>query len=200
MKKVISLLVLLFISSTVFCQTFMHGAGVTILVGSSKGGNVSVSKGFTYFPRINLLETEALSVSAGIPLSIGISGSYSETYSSSGGYYSNPGTIGFMVNAPFIINLNIGRGSTKENTDKFGYFVGAGIGYHHGDFIILATDSYGSDYTATESINFVGPAANAGVRIGVGSVHRNIEIRLSYMKEVNKNKVNLFGIACAFNF
>lgn len=96
MKKVISLLVLLFISSTVFCQTFMHGAGVTILVGSSKGGNVSVSKGFTYFPRINLLETEALSVSAGIPLSIGISGSYSGTYSSSGGYYSNPGTIGFI--------------------------------------------------------------------------------------------------------
>ena len=39
-----------------------------------------------------------------------------------------------MINAPLIVNLNMGHGSTKDNTKKFGYFVGAGFGYHHGDF------------------------------------------------------------------
>ena len=55
-------------------------------------------------------------------------------------------SVGFIVNAPFIINLNIGRGSTKDNTDKIGYFLGGGFGYHHGDFIITGTDDYGYTY------------------------------------------------------
>lgn len=200
MKKIILLFALLFTAGTVFCQTFMHGAGVTVLIGSSKGGDVTVAEGLTYFPRINFLETEALSVSAGIPLSIGVSANSSYYYSSSGGYDSNPLSIGFVANVPLIINLNMGRGSTKDNTDRYGYFVGAGFGYHHGNFLTTQTDGYGYNYKFSESINSFGPAANAGFRIGVGRAHRNIEIRLSYMKGLNENKANLFGLAGSFNF
>jgi len=194
------LLVVSFTASTVFCQTFMHGAGVTVLVGSSKGGNVTVAEGLTYFPRVNFLETDAISVSVGVPLSVGISASSSYYSSNSGGYYSEPGAIGFVANVPLIINLNMGRGSTKDNPDRYGYFVGAGFGYHHGDFITTQTDVSGYSYTASESINSFGPAANAGFRIGVGRAHRNIEIRLSYMKGLNENKASLFGLAGSLNF
>jgi hypothetical protein len=199
MKPMLFLPALLIITSTCFCQTFMHGAGVTLIVSSAKNSDVTIAEGLTYFPRINFLETESLSASVGIPLSIAVSGSYSTYYSNSGGNYSNGGAVGVVVNVPLIVNLNMGRGSTKDNTDRYGYFIGAGFGYHHGDFISTQTDG-NSNYSGSQSINSFGPAANAGFRIGVGRAHRNIEIRLSYMKGVNENKANLSGLAGSFNF
>jgi hypothetical protein len=194
MKKIVLSLVLFFTVGAVFAQTFMQGAGLTVLVGTSKGSDATVGEGFTYFPRFNFIETEGLSVSAGIPLTLGVT--ISTSYYSSNGYYSDGGSVGFVVNAPFIVNLNMGRGSTKENTDKFGYFVGAGFGYHHGDFLV-DDFNYG---TTSVSTNAYGPAGNAGVRLGVGRKHRNIEVRLSYMKGINEDKPNIFGIGCSFNF
>ena len=198
MKKISVSVVSLFISSIVFCQTFMHGAGVTVLVGSAKGGDVTVAEGLTYSPRFNFLENETLSVSVGIPITVGISAAYSTTYYGSGDNY-NAGSIGFVVNAPLMINLNMGRGSTKENESRYGYFVGAGFGYHHGDFVTIQSDGY-NDYNTSKSVNTFGPSANAGFRIGVGSRHRNIEVRFSYMKGVNEDKPNIFGIGALFNF
>jgi hypothetical protein len=195
-KKMMVSVVLLFISSVAFCQTFMHGAGVTVLIGSAKGGDVSVAEGLTYNPRINFLETETLSVSVGIPITLGISAAYSTSYGSD---YYDAGSIGFVVNAPMMINLNVGRGSTKENVSRYGYFVGGGFGYHHGDFITLQGNDFDL-YNTTKSTNTFGPCANAGFRIGVGRRHRNIEVRLSYMKGVSKDKADIFGIGGAFNF
>jgi hypothetical protein len=197
LKKITLSVLSIFISGMVFCQTFMHGAGVTVLVGSSKGGDVTVAEGLTYYPRFNFLENETLSVSAGIPITLGISGSYSANYGSNGYYENN--SLGFVVNAPLMINLNMGRGSTKENESRYGYFVGAGFGYHHGDFVTVQTDGY-SDYNTSKSVNTFGPAANAGFRIGVGRKHRNIEVRFSYMKGINEDKPNIYGIGGAFNF
>lgn len=200
-------LALVFTIGSAFSQSFMHGAGVTIFAASSPETKTTVGYGLTYSPRFNFLETEALSVSVGVPLSAGISFSTS-IYSTS--YYDDNDdvSVGVVLNAPLIVNLNMGRGSTKENTQKFGYFVGAGAAYYHGDFI----DSYDDTY----SINAFGPAANAGFRLGVGRKHRNIEIRFSYMKGINDNKrtrfddfgnsiivnekPNAFGVACLFNF
>ena len=175
----------------------MHGAGINVIVATAYKSDASVGEGITYFPRFNFIETEGLSVSVGIPLSVAISfstGYYDSYYSS---YYD--ASVGLVVNAPLIINLNMGRGSTKENRDKFGYFVGAGFGYHHGDFITAGTDIY-RDYTVAESINTFGPAANAGLRFGVGRKHQNVEVNFSYMKGINENKPNIFGVGCAFNF
>jgi hypothetical protein len=192
MKKITLLFALSAAVSSTFSQSFMHGAGITVLVNSSAGGNVSYAEGLTYSPRFNFIETEKLSVSAGIPLSFGISSSISTSTS-----YDQTTSIGFVLNAPLIINLNMGRGSTKDNTEsKFGYFVGGGFGYHHGDFLVA---DYNSDLV-TQSVNTFGPAANAGVRIGVGRKHKNVEVRFSYMKGLNENKPNIFGIAGMFNF
>ena len=198
MKGFIISLALFFTTVTALGQSFMHGAGLTMFVVSPRNGDVSVGEGFTYFPRFNFLETETLSLSAGIPLSVGLTVS-SSLYYSSNGYYDD-GSVGFIVNAPFIINLNIGRGSTMDNTNKMGYFLGAGYGFHHGDFIVTETDSYGYPYDSFKSSNVYGPAANAGFRIGVGRKHRNIEVRFSYMKGTNEDKPDIFGGGALFNF
>ncbi len=205
MKKVILSGAFMLFISTSFCQTFMHGVGITVMGSTTARGNnsdIGFGEGFTYFPRVNFIETESLSVSAGIPLSVGISATTSSSYDYYGNYYSDgTSSIGFILNAPLIVNLNMGRGSTKENRQKFGYFVGAGFGYNHGDFLTDGIyDPVTDTYTDTYSSNTYGPAANAGVRLGVGRKHKNIEIRLSYMKGINENKPNIFGLAGAFNF
>lgn len=202
MKKIFLSVALAFVLSNTFSQTFMHGAGITIIgstTGQGSNSDIGIGEGFTYFPRFNFVETEALSVSVGVPLVVGISTVTSTSYDPYGYGYDNS-SVGFVLNAPLIINLNMGRGSTKENTQKFGYFVGAGFGFHHGDFISDMYDPNTGDYIGSYSSNTYGPAANGGVRIGVGRKHKNIEIRLSYMKGLNENKPNVFGIAGAFNF
>ena len=200
MKKIVLSAALLFFISSSFCQSFMHGVGITV-VGSTTGqgsnSDIGFGEGFTYFPRFNFLETEALSVSVGIPLVVGISATTSGSYD----YYDNSSSsIGFILNAPLIVNLNMGRGSTKENRKKFGYFVGAGFGYHHGDFLTDAYDQNTGTYVNSYSSNTYGPAANAGIRLGVGRQHKNIEVRFSYMKGINESKPSIFGVAGAFNF
>lgn len=200
MKKVILSLAVILSMTTAFSQSFMHGAGLIVL-GTSKsrtGSDLSYGEGFTYSPRFNFFETKALSVSVGIPLSFGLSTTTGGSVDAYGDYTTS---VGIVFNIPVIINLNMGRGSTKENRQKFGYFVGAGFGYHHGDFLTDGIyDPNTNSYTETYSSNTFGPAANAGVRIGVGRRHKNIEIKLSYMKGLNDVKPDIFSIGCLFNF
>jgi hypothetical protein len=190
MKKTILSIGFLITLGNVFSQTFMQGAGLTVFAASPKNGKVSIGETVNYSPRFTVLETESLSVSVGIPLGIGISFS---TYFDA--YYSDI-SYGLVLNAPLIVNLNMGRGSTKENRDKLGYFVGAGFGYYHADF--KTYDDFG--YTVPETTNAYGPAANAGLRFGIGKKHQSVEVNISYMKGLNTSKPSVYGLGCAFNF
>ncbi|OJY98008.1 MAG: hypothetical protein BGP13_10120 [Sphingobacteriales bacterium 40-81] len=198
MKKIF-LLALFFISFTFgFSQSFMHGAGAGVFVAKASNADANAAFVLTYSPRVNFVETEALSVSIGIPFSVGFSGSYNYDYNS---YYggSETNTLNFMFNAPAIINLNVGAGSTKENEKRFGFFVGGGFGYHYGTYAqkyidgdyISYEEKYGGSY---------GPAGNIGLRFAVGSHQKNIEARLSYMKAISESKTAVYGIAALFNF
>ena len=191
MKKTTLSLLLFFVTSTVFCQTFMQGAGVNMLIITPDGGNTSYGQGFVYSPRLNVVENDNLSVSIGIPMSLAFSYSLSDY---SNGYDQNS-SVGVLVNIPLLVNLNMGRGSTKENTSKIGYFIGAGGGFHHSDLLI---DSYYD--VITVSNNTFGIDANAGLRIGVGQKYRNIEILFSYMKGLGNYKPNIYSLAALFNF
>ena len=85
MKKYALLLVLFFTGTLAFSQSFSHGVGVAVFVTTAKGGNAAVAEGFTYSPRFNFIENEDFSLSVGVPLSVGISGSYSSNYNSYSG-------------------------------------------------------------------------------------------------------------------
>ena len=194
MKRMLLLVVLIFVASTAFSQSFMHGAGLSIFVGTVKGGDASANWGVTYSPRFNFLETETMSVSVGIPLSVGASGSYN----SRDAYADN--SLSFMLNAPLIINLNMGAGSTTETESRFGFFAGAGFGYHFGTFSETNIDAFGNDFSDAGTVSSFGPVGNAGIRIAIGESGRTIEVKGSYMKGLDKSKANVFGATALFNF
>jgi hypothetical protein len=196
MKKFSFFLGMLFIGSSVFSQSFMHGAGLSIFVATASGGSAAVNGGLTYSPRFNFIEQEDLSVSVGIPFTIGVSGSYSSSYNSNYGS-STSNTLSVMVDAPLLVNLNMGCGSSKENSSRFGYFVGAGFGYHYGTYNL---SDVLNDEDVTTKFSAYGPAADAGVRFGIGRGTHNIEVRLQYMKGINDTKANIFGVSSLFNF
>jgi hypothetical protein len=195
-KSLLVFVVSMFTTGAAFSQSFMHGAGLNIFVATAPGGKASVNGGVSYSPRFNFIEQDDLSVSVGIPFTVGVSGSYSASYNSSYGS-SSSNTLSVMFNAPLLINLNMGAGSTKETKSRFGYFVGAGFGYHYGSYNL--SDALDYEDVATK-FSTMGPVGNAGVRFGVGSGSHNIEVRLQYMKGINDVKPNIFSAGAAFNF
>jgi hypothetical protein len=195
MKRMLVLAGMLFATATGFSQSFMHGAGLSLFVASAKDAESSANWAITYSPRFNFIEQDNLSVSVGIPISLGASGSYN-----SRGSYSDGNSLSFVANVPLIVNLNMGCGSTKENESRFGFFAGAGFGYHIGTANTTFTDSYGGSYTSASTVKTAGPVADAGVRIGIGSSGRNVEIRGMFMKGITSSKANVFGGGAVFNF
>ncbi|MEO5592477.1 MAG: hypothetical protein ABIR15_20870 [Chitinophagaceae bacterium] len=200
MKKMVFILCIsLFTSCAAFSQRFMHGVGLNIFVATAPGGKAAVNEGFTYNPRFNFIEQDNMSVSVGIPLTVGASFSYNADYNS---YYgsSTSSSFSLMVNAPVMINLNMGAGSSKNAERRFGYFVGAGFGYHYGTFNLSDALNLDDEGYTVHKLNTFGPAGNAGVRFSVGHGSHNIEVRLQYMKDINDVKANIFGGGAAFNF
>jgi hypothetical protein len=183
-----------------FAQHFTNGIGVGIFVEDAATTIARPSFAFTYSPRLNFLETDNSSVSVGIPLSVGFSGSYNATYDSYYGY-AEENSLGFMLNVPLMMNFNFGAGSVKGNKSRMGFFAGAGYGYHIGTVDYDMHDEYGNTYTTSETESTTGIAANVGLRIGLGYRKRhNLEIRTSYMKGISNHKPNIFGVNCVFNF
>ncbi|GAO41073.1 outer membrane beta-barrel protein [Flavihumibacter petaseus] len=199
MKKV--LLLTLGVTAFVFsqAQSFLHGVGTGAIVTSSKNVENSVMFTLMYSPRYTITESDASSISVGIPLAIGFGGS--AEYNSQSGTTSS---LTYAVNAPLMINYNVGAGSSKESADRFGFFLGAGFGAHLGSSYVLKSVDGGDDYYYDEYVKenqtTFGPAANAGVRFAVGAGTHNIEIMGSFMKGINEGKANIFGIHGVFNF
>jgi hypothetical protein len=185
------------LSVSAFAQSFQHGAGIGFYLDNMVPDNVGIGSGFTYNPRINFAETEASSISVGIPLTLG----YIQNGYGASTYNLVQTSTGFMVNAPVMLNFNFGGGASKMSKRRIGGFVGAGYGFHYVS---------SRDYYAYEGYDVViksvggssfGPAANAGMRIAVGRKRaKNIEIKLSYYRGTNKNKLDLYGVGAAFNF
>ncbi len=121
MKKLLLLLGVCLSSTCAFSQSFMHGAGICAFFESYKDVDMSTAVGFTYSPRFNFVEGESMSVSVGIPISLAFSGS--------GQYNSREGAsedfkLGILINAPVMLNLNFGAGSSLDNESRFGGFIG----------------------------------------------------------------------------
>ncbi|SEW38113.1 hypothetical protein SAMN05428988_4780 [Chitinophaga sp. YR573] len=187
------------LSISAFSQSFQHGAGIGLYFDNMVPDNVGVGSAFTYNPRINFTETEATSLSVGIPLTVGY---IQNAYSVYNGSSLIQTATGFMVNAPVIVNFNFGGGSSKKSKGRIGGFIGAGYGFHY----ISSRDYYAYDESNGVVVKSVGgssfgPAANGGMRIAVGRKRtKNIEIKLSYYAGTSQNKVDLYGVGAAFNF
>ena len=198
MKKIFLFASFVFTTALAGAQTFLHGAGTGFSVTTMKNAETAVFGTLMYNPRFTLTETESSSLTIGLPLTFGFAGEYS--YSS---YYGEQSDLRYVLNAPLILNMNWGAGSSKITEDRFGFFVGGGFGINTGNFVVEETIVDGGfEYISygKQTVTTYGPAANAGVRFGVGNKTKNIEILLSYMKGINDNKPNSYALQAAFNF
>ncbi|MDP9041470.1 MAG: hypothetical protein M3N30_05775 [Bacteroidota bacterium] len=189
MKKLLFSAAALCLSSIAFSQTFRQGIGINVVLQSASGFKADPVGGIMWSPSLHFMETDNSSLSVGIPMSFGISGSYNSQYAQSN-------SLSFMFDAPLIFNYNYGAGSTKEAEDKFGFFAGAGVGYHINQY--TATDDFG--YSNSAKMAGFGPVGNVGARLGVGRGSHNLELRFSYMKTLDITKSNVIGIGFLFNF
>jgi len=189
MKKFIFSIAALCISGIAFSQTFRQGVGINVVLQSSPGFHADPVGAIMWSPRITFMETDNSSLSIGIPMSFGVSGTYN-----SQNIENN--SLSYMFDAPVMFNYNYGAGSTKEAEDKYGFFAGAGFGYHTNQY--TASDEFGYGYSG--KMSGFGPAGNIGGRLGVGHGSHNLELRFSYMKTLDESKSNVMGFGFLFNF
>jgi hypothetical protein len=196
-KRLLILSAAIFTIGQVHAQTFMHGVGTGALVNTMNNSDPSIFGTLMYNPRFSLSESENSSVTIGLPLTFGVAGSYNYD-----AYYGTESSLQYMINAPLMVNYNIGAGSSKEAASRFGYFIGGGFGLNHGSYVLdeVFDPEMGYTQTVEKSLTTFGPAVNGGVRFAVGNGSHNIEILLSYMKGLNDYKPNTFGLQGVFNF
>ncbi|WP_212003639.1 hypothetical protein [Chitinophaga sp. HK235] len=196
MKKLFLLAAACIAGFSSYSQSFVHGAGVVAFIQTAANSDAFAVGGLTYSPRFNFMEQDNMSLSLGVPLSIGLGGSYNSSY---GSYSGESNNLSFIFNAPLVFNANFGRGSSRDADGRFGFFVGAGYGFHYSSRNQNYYNNVSGDYSASAKSSTNGPMGNAGFRIGVGRVH-NIEVKLSYMKGLSDDKPNVFSIGTLFNF
>ncbi|HSU28164.1 MAG TPA: hypothetical protein VLJ68_07270 [Chitinophagaceae bacterium] len=165
-------------------QTFMHGFGATISImidkvtsppGTKYTNAVSFSN-LTYFPRFNLTESANTSLSIGAPIGAGI------------GFDVEGGTIYYGVDLPLVVDFNMGRKSSYENEDRFGWYIGGGFGY-------MLTNW--TDGSSTEKLNSYGPLIRTGIRFGAGRKNPDKAVTMGfYFKPgLERSKIISFGVA-----
>lgn len=183
---------------TSFSQKFMHGAGTGVFINFSSGIEPAIPTVLSYAPRINCFENGDLSVSAGIPFSIGFAISDYADFNSSPGL-DMESIFTYVINIPAMVNLNIGAGASKQTTKRFGVFIGGGFAYQYGRYVLDGYDAYTGGHT-TVNESSLGPAGNLGLRFAVGRHQKNIETRLSYMRSLKEDRTSAIGIVALFNF
>lgn len=138
--------------------SFSFKGGGGLYVGGGSGGYAAVLS-----PRLNFLSLSDIgTLSVGTHLGLG--------FSSNSSYNSRTGAEGqssFVFDLPLMLELNLGNGSSPDNENDFGGFLGLGYGISR-----LANNdlNYGGNSATTS-----GPVFNAGLSF------RNFGFRLSYL-------------------
>lgn len=198
MKKIFLLTATCIASLCSYSQSFMHGVGLIVYADKVPNRNAQSTVGFTYSPRLNFLEHQNTSLSVGIPLGVAIGGSYEGHFGNNYSYQS--GSLRFVFNAPVLLNFNYGKGATRNADKRFGFFAGAGYGFHYSNQNDFYHDDDINNVRFLSEDQTTGPVANAGMRIGVGRRTHNIEIKFSYMKGVGNYRPDIYGFGTLFNF
>jgi hypothetical protein len=197
MKKLILFVATCIISVNAFSQSFQHGIGTSVFFDNLVPDKISTITAITYSPRFNFRETEMMSASLGIPLSIGFMGEGNSTYDETTDEEVASSINGFTLDVPLMANLNLGAGSSRMNTNDFGGFIGAGYTYHY---------SSSRDYTKDGLEKSIGGSSfgltiNGGIRVSVGDGPvKNVELRFSYYKGRNRTRLGMFGMGAIFSF
>lgn len=166
-------------SQFLFSQKLMHSFGLTISVLT--GGDETLQQtSFSYFPRLNIMESENSSISVGAPVAIGV-GIARSTYGDDAG-------ISFAYDLPVVVDYNIGCKSTNENEKKFGGYFGLGFGYYK---VSISQSTYSDFKGAT-----YGPIFRGGIRFGSSNENWHghaVTVGLFFKNGLETAKLKTFG-------
>lgn len=130
-KRIVVLIAVCLGAMKLEAQPFMHSGGITF---SYRKANIQIpinahpykssiySAMITYYPRVNMMETDNSSLSIGIPFGLGIG----KSRTSEGG---PDGKFSVGADFPVVVDYNMGYKSSDENRSKSGGYVGLGFGY-----------------------------------------------------------------------
>lgn len=139
--------------------------------------------GAFYFPRFNAFESKSLSLSAGVPITAGIS---------AGANNGSGSRIGFGVDVPLMIDLSVGAGSSDKAQSIVGGFIGAGFGFTHANQKYTYSAPGWTDVERYKGTSY-GPVLHTGFRYT--HYKYDFTIRLFYKKGLEEQKFKTFGIA-----
>ncbi|MFN8299076.1 MAG: hypothetical protein U0T75_08230 [Chitinophagales bacterium] len=121
----------------------------------------------TYTPKFNFFNTPHISLTLGTPVGIGAGLRYGT------GLFA----AWFYTNASAMLDLNYGAGSSLQNNQKMGFFIGGGF-----QDIFQRTLIY-SDGKYLNNLHFYGPGVNAGLRFNMNL--GSIGFKMSYCRDLN---------------
>ena len=196
MKRLLLFVAACIISVNAFSQSFQQGVGVSVFFDNMVPDKITTVSAITYSPRYNFHETEKMSVSLGIPLSIGFMEDGNGGYDATTGEEVAGDITGFTLDVPVMVNLSVGAGSSHMSKGKFGGYIGAGYTYHYAS----SRDYIKNDIDKSIGGSSFGLTVNGGVRISIGEPVENVELRFSYYKGRNRTKLGMFGLGVIFNF
>ncbi len=144
--------------------------------------------GAFYFPRFNAFENKSLALSAGVPLTAGIS---------AGANNGSGSRIGFGVDVPLMIDLSVGAGSSDKSEAIVGGFIGAGFGFTHANQQYTYSAPGWSGVERYKGTSY-GPVVHTGFRYA--HYKWDFTIRLFYKSGLEEQKFKTFGIAGSTSF
>ena len=160
-------------------QQVMLGTGFTI--GTQSTGIAQGFGAFTFIPDLRFHLSEHGSFSVGVPVMFGAT------------------DVDNILQSSLVFDINRGAGSSKGNSDRFGYFLGAGVGFQAIFDAFFGSDDVFSDHDA-QAMHGAGPMINAGFRMNMGKRGTNLELRFSGMKTLDRTRTGVFQVSLICNF
>ncbi|MEI3798965.1 MULTISPECIES: hypothetical protein [unclassified Chitinophaga] len=162
-------------------RLFSHAIG-----GGLFSCNNFLGGSIVYSPRLNVIcFSDRSTLSAGAHIGVGTS--IGDNYNSNTGGNS---TSIFMANIPFLLTWNYGNAATKQAFTKWGFFMGAGYGFHNSTRSVEFVDD---EEVTTNQVHVSGIALGAGIRLPVSN--HSLGIRFSYLFNNNRYNPDIPGIA-----
>jgi hypothetical protein len=97
---------------------------------------------------------------------------------------------------PLILKYNVDPGSFKAGGRRFGYFCGRDMANHCNHY--TAAKTY---HTTRQQVKGFEPVVNAAIRFYIKRYRIiNMELKISYMKMMEKSRPDIFGIGYIINF
>ncbi|HEX8460176.1 MAG TPA: hypothetical protein VF623_02050 [Segetibacter sp.] len=195
-KKISAFIIILIgLANALHAQNFRHSAGASAatmwatLFGPQKQGPFSLQTVYiTYFPRINFPIMDGSSISAGVPISVGMGTMNNSMFNARGSAFS--------YDVPFVLDYNNGFKTGEPGDDLFGFYFGVGIGYTSTKF-----DSLGITTASPKDVSFL---IRGGARFGFFQVndelHHGITIGLFHKAGLSIDRFKTVGVNLLFDF